>query len=47
MSIVNLYSRYVMTGLVAAIHVFFNDAMKGGWVYFMTNKRDGILGTGH
>jgi hypothetical protein len=32
-----------MAGLVPAIHVFFNTAMKGGWFYLMTNRRNGIL----
>jgi putative endonuclease len=32
-----------MAGLVPAIHVSLNDQMAGGWVYFMTNRRDGIL----
>ena len=36
----------VMAGLVPAIHVFLNSAMPGGWVYFMTNRRNGILYVG-
>jgi putative endonuclease len=36
----------VMAGLVPAIYVFLNGAMKGGWFYFMTNGRDGILYAG-
>ncbi len=35
-----------MAGLVPAIHVFLNGAMKGGWFYFMTNRRNGILYAG-
>jgi putative endonuclease len=35
-----------MAGLVPAIHVFLNSAMAGGWVYFMTNRRNGILYVG-
>src|ERR1700728_1550968 len=35
-----------MAGLVPPIHVFLNRGMKGGWVYFMTNRRDGILYVG-
>ncbi len=36
----------VMAGLVPAIHVLFNAPMKGGWFYFMTNRRNGILYAG-
>jgi len=35
-----------MAGLVPAIHVSLNQLMAGGWVYFMTNRRDGILYVG-
>jgi putative endonuclease len=35
-----------MAGLVPAIHVFFNAAMKGGWFYLMTNRRERILYAG-
>jgi putative endonuclease len=35
-----------MAGLVPAIHVFFNVPMRGGWFYFMTNRRNGILYAG-
>jgi putative endonuclease len=35
-----------MAGLVPAIHVLFNSSMPGGFVYFMTNRRDGILYAG-
>jgi putative endonuclease len=35
-----------MAGLVPAIHVLFNLPMPGGFVYFMTNRRDGILYAG-
>ena len=31
---------------VPAIHVLFNSPMSGGFVYFITNRRDGILYTG-
>ena len=34
------------TGLVPAIHVSFNAAMKAGWFYLMTNRRNGILYAG-
>jgi putative endonuclease len=36
----------VMAGLVPAIHVLLQSRMKGGWLYFMTNRRDGILYAG-
>ena len=39
-------SRQVMPGLVPAVHVFFNARMAGGWFYFMTNRRNGILYAG-
>ena len=35
----------VMAGLVPAIHVLLTERM-GGWVYIMTNRRDGILYVG-
>ena len=35
-----------MAGLVPAIHVLLQSGMPGGFVYFMTNKRDGILYAG-
>jgi putative endonuclease len=35
-----------MAGLVPAIHVFLNATMAGGWFYFMTNRRNGILYAG-
>jgi putative endonuclease len=35
-----------MAGLVPAIHVFLNATMAGGWFYFMSNRRDGILYAG-
>jgi putative endonuclease len=35
-----------MAGLVPAIHVLFNAPMRGGWLYFMTNRRNGILYAG-
>jgi putative endonuclease len=31
---------------VPAIHVYFNSGMPGGWFYFMTNRRNGILYAG-
>ncbi len=35
-----------MAGLVPAIHVLFNSRMAGGFVYIMTNRRDGVLYVG-
>jgi putative endonuclease len=35
-----------MAGLVPAIHVYLNTVMAGGWFYFMTNRRNGILYAG-
>ncbi len=35
-----------MAGLVPAIHVLLQYGMAGGWVYFVTNKRNGILYVG-
>ena len=35
-----------MAGLVPAIHVFTTGPMKGGWVYIMSNRRDGTLYVG-
>ena len=35
-----------MAGLVPAIHVLFHRRMQGGWLYFMTNRRDGVLYAG-
>jgi putative endonuclease len=35
-----------MAGLVPAIHVLLNLLMRGGCVYFMTNRRNGILYVG-
>jgi putative endonuclease len=35
-----------MAGLVPAIHVLLTFSMAGGWVYMMTNKRDGVLYVG-
>ena len=35
-----------MARLVPAIHVLFNCRTRGGWVYFMTNRRDGSLYVG-
>jgi putative endonuclease len=32
-----------MAGLVPAIHVFFNRFMRGGFVYIVTNKPNGVL----
>jgi putative endonuclease len=36
----------VMAGLVPAIHVLFNSQMPHGFVYFMINRRNGILYAG-
>ncbi len=38
-----LPARAVMAGLVPAIHVLLYSAMAGGWLYLMTNRRNGIL----
>jgi putative endonuclease len=38
--------HHVMAGLVPAIHVLFNSLMAGGFLYFMTNRRNGILYVG-
>jgi putative endonuclease len=35
-----------MAGLVPAIHAFTTSPMKGGWVYIMSNRRNGTLYTG-
>jgi putative endonuclease len=35
-----------MARLVRAIHVLLVDLSMGGWVYFMSNERDGILYVG-
>jgi putative endonuclease len=35
-----------MAGLVPAIHVLENSRMKGGWVYILTNRPNGILYVG-
>jgi putative endonuclease len=35
-----------MAGLVPAIHVWPNMSMRGGWVYILTNRPNGILYTG-
>ncbi len=35
-----------MAGLVPAIHVLQNSCMKGGYVYFLTNRPNGILYVG-
>ena len=35
-----------MAGLVPAIHVLQHQPMRAGYVYFMTNKPNGILYTG-
>jgi len=32
-----------MAGLVPAIHVFHHRRMKGGYIYFLTNKPNGVL----
>jgi len=36
-------SRFVMAGLVPAIHVLQNSSMAGGYVYVLTNRPNGIL----
>jgi putative endonuclease len=35
-----------MAGLVPAIHVLKNSPMKGGWVYILTNRANGVLYVG-
>jgi putative endonuclease len=35
-----------MAGLVPAIHVLENCRMRGGWIYIMTNRANGILYVG-
>ena len=35
-----------MAGLVPAIHELHTARMRGGWVYILTNKPNGILYTG-
>ena len=35
-----------MAGLVPAIHVLKDSRMKGGWVYILTNRANGILYVG-
>ena len=35
-----------MAGLVPAIHVLEDSRMKGGWVYILTNRPNGILYVG-
>ena len=35
-----------MAGLVPAIHVLLKSTLMGGFVYIVTNRRDGILYTG-
>ena len=35
-----------MAGLVPAIHAFILAAMKGAWVYIMSNRRNGTLYVG-
>ena len=35
-----------MAGLVPAIHVLKDSRMKGGWVYILTNRPNGILYVG-
>ena len=39
-------SKYVMAGLVPAIHVLQNISMRQGYVYFLTNRANGILYVG-
>jgi putative endonuclease len=38
--------NFVMAGLVPAIHVLQNFSMAGGYVYFLTNRPNGILYVG-
>jgi putative endonuclease len=40
------YPTAVMAGLVPAIHVLLYCCMRGGWVYLITNKPNGILYAG-
>jgi len=35
-----------MAGLVPAIHASQNQRMRGGWVYIMTNRANGVLYVG-
>jgi putative endonuclease len=35
-----------MAGLVPAIHVLKDSSMKGGWVYILTNRANGVLYVG-
>ena len=35
-----------MAGLVPAIHAFTLAAMKSGWIYIMSNRRNGTLYVG-
>jgi putative endonuclease len=35
-----------MAGLVPAIHAMQDRTMKGGWVYIMTNRANGVLYVG-
>ena len=35
-----------MAGLVPAIHVLEDSSMKGGWVYILTNRANGVLYVG-
>jgi putative endonuclease len=37
---------FVMAGLVPAIHVLKHFDMAGGWVYILTNRRNGVLYVG-
>ncbi len=40
------WRRLVMAGLVPAIHVLLHWLMAGGWIYIVTNRRNGVLYTG-
>ena len=35
-----------MAGLVPATHAVIKTLMRGGWVYMMTNRPNGVLYTG-
>lgn len=42
----NLHAKTVMARLVRATHVSHDRNLNGGWVYIMTNRRDGTLYVG-
>ncbi len=43
---IRAFPAFVMAGLVPAIHVLLTCLMAGGFVYMMSNRRDGILYVG-